>query len=119
MVVAEYIHLAEAESVFRALKTDLRICPIWHYTSVRVEAHIMVAFLGYALWICLKHKLKAVASSLSPWQLLDQLQRIQMVEVWVKLKNGGASAWKESLNRSSPKQKIRGQPEAVFDLYSA
>ena len=37
----------------------------------------------------LKHKLKASAPSLTPWQLLDQFGRIQMVEVWLKLRAGG------------------------------
>jgi len=85
----QYVQLTEVEAVFRALKSDLAIRPIWHFTPKRVEAHIMVAFLGYCLWVCLKHKLKASAPSLTPWQLLDQFGRIQMVEVWFKLRAGG------------------------------
>ena len=77
------------EAVIRALKSDLAIRPIWHFTPKRVEAHVMVAFLGYCLWVCLKHKLRASAPSLTPWQLLDQFARIQMVEVWFKLRAGG------------------------------
>ena len=83
-----YIQLTEVEAVFRILKSDLRIRPIWHFTPKRVEAHLMVAFLGYCLWVCLKHKLKACAPSLTPWQVLDQFKRIWMVEVWFKLKDG-------------------------------
>lgn len=86
---SQYIQLTEVEAVFRALKSDLAIRPIWHFTPKRVEAHIMVAFLGYCLWVCLKHKLRASAPSLTPWQLLDQFARIQMVEVWFKLRAGG------------------------------
>jgi len=86
---SQYIQLTEVEAVFRALKSDLAIRPIWHFTPKRVEAHIMVAFLEYCLWVCLKHKLKASAPSLTPWQLLDQFARIQMVEVWFKLRAGG------------------------------
>jgi len=85
-----YVQLTEVETVFRALKTDLAIRPIWHWVGPRVEAHVMVAFLGYCLWVCLKHKLKAVAPSLTPWQLLDQFGRIIQVEVWFKLRAGGA-----------------------------
>ena len=85
----QYVQLTEVEAIFRALKSDLAIRPIWHFTPKRVEAHIMVAFPGYCLWVCLKHKLKASAPSLSPWQLLDQFGRIQMVEVWFKLRAGG------------------------------
>ena len=85
-----YVQLTEVEAVFRALKSDLAIRPIWHWMGGRVEAHVMVAFLGYCLWVCLKQKLKAVGPTLTPWQLLDQFRRILQVEVWFKLKAGGA-----------------------------
>jgi len=85
-----YVQLTEVEAVFRAMKSQLAIRPIWHWVGARVEAHVMVAFLGYCLWVCLKQKLKAVAPSLSPWQLLDQFGRIVQVEVWFKLRAGGA-----------------------------
>jgi transposase len=85
-----YVQLTEVEAVFRALKSELAIRPIWHWVGPRVEAHVMVAFLGYCMWVCLKQKLKASAPSLSPWQLLDQFKRILQVEVWFKLREGGA-----------------------------
>ena len=85
-----YVQLTEVEAVFRALKSDLAVRPIWHWVGARVEAHVMVAFLGYCLWVSLKHKLKAVAPSLTPWQLLDQFGRIMQLEVWFKLRAGGA-----------------------------
>ncbi len=85
-----YVQLTEVEAVFRALKSELAIRPIWHWVGARVEAHVMVAFLGYCLWVCLKQKLKAVGPGLTPWQVLDQLGRLQQVEVWFKLREGGA-----------------------------
>ena len=85
-----YVQLTEVEAVFRALKSELAIRPIWHWVGTRVEAHVMVAFLGYCLWVCLKQKLKAVGPGLTPWQVLDQFKRILQVEVWFKLKAGGA-----------------------------
>src|SRR5207249_1985757 len=85
-----YVQLTEVESVFRAMKSQLAIRPIWHWVGPRVEAHVMVAFLGYCLWVCLKQKLKAVAPSLTPWQLLDQFGRIVQVDVWFKLRVGCA-----------------------------
>jgi len=85
-----YVQLTEVEAVFRTLKSELAIRPIWHWVGPRVEAHVMVAFVGYCLWVCLKQKLKAAAPGLSPWQLLDQFKRIVQVEVWFKLKTGGA-----------------------------
>jgi transposase len=85
-----YVQLTEVEAVFRALKSELAIRPIWHWVGPRVEAHVMVAFLGYCLWVTLKQKLRAIAPGLTPWQLLDQFKRILQVEVWFKLKAGGA-----------------------------
>jgi transposase len=55
---AKYMHLTEAEACFRALKSELSIRPLFHQLEPRVKAHVMVAFLGYALWVTLKHLLQ-------------------------------------------------------------
>ena len=55
---ARYMQLTEAEASFRALKRELSIRPLFHQLEPRVKAHVMVAFLGYALWVTLKHLLK-------------------------------------------------------------
>jgi transposase len=44
-----YVQLTEIEAVFRNLKTDLILRPIFHQTDARIEAHIFVAFLAYCL----------------------------------------------------------------------
>src|ERR1700682_1772899 len=55
---SKYMQLTEAEASFRALKSELSIRPLFHQLEPRVKAHVMVAFLGYALWVTLKHQLK-------------------------------------------------------------
>ncbi|HEY6371090.1 MAG TPA: IS1634 family transposase [Candidatus Sulfotelmatobacter sp.] len=55
---SKYMQLTEAETSFRALKSELSIRPLFHQLEPRVKAHVMVAFLGYALWVTLKHLLK-------------------------------------------------------------
>jgi hypothetical protein len=52
------MQLTEAEASFRALKSELSIRPLFHQKEPRVKAHVLVAFLGYALWVTLKHLLK-------------------------------------------------------------
>src|ERR1039457_3440542 len=52
------MQLTEAEASFRALKSELSIRPLFHRKESRVKPHVMVAFLGYALWVTLKHLLK-------------------------------------------------------------
>lgn len=59
---SRYMQLTEAEASFRALKSELSIRPLFHQLEPRVKAHVMVAFLGYALWITLKHLLKRRAA---------------------------------------------------------
>ena len=83
-----YTQLTEAEAAFRTLKSEVKVRPIWHWTEQRVEAHVLVAFLGYCLWVCLKKKAQRAAPSLTPWQILDQLGRIALVEVWFELRDG-------------------------------
>jgi transposase len=83
-----YTQLTNAEAAFRTIKSEVKVRPIWHWTQKRVEAHIMVAFLGYCLWVCLKKNCECFAPSLTPWALLDQLRRIQLVEVWFETREG-------------------------------
>jgi hypothetical protein len=59
----QYTQLTELESVFRTLKSELNLRPIFHRIQSRVEAHILIAFLGYCLWVCLKQK-----TSFPRWQ---------------------------------------------------
>jgi transposase len=85
----QYIQLTEVEAVFRTLKSELNLRPIFHRIQRRVEAHILIAFLGYCLWICLKQKLRAAAGSLTPAQVIHSLKGIILVEVWFDLRKGG------------------------------
>ncbi len=62
----KYIQLTEAEAAFRALKSELSIRPLFHQLEPRVKAHILVAFLGYSLWVTLKHLLRRKNSACSP-----------------------------------------------------
>ncbi|MGC2446320.1 MAG: IS1634 family transposase [Candidatus Sulfotelmatobacter sp.] len=55
---SQYMQLTEAEASFRTLKSELCVRPLFHQLEPRVKAHVMVAFLGYALWVTLKHWLK-------------------------------------------------------------
>jgi transposase len=77
----KYIQLTEAEAAFRALKSELSIRPIFHQIERRVKAHIMVAFLGYALWVTFKHLLKRSHSNLSPMRALALLSALHSADI--------------------------------------
>jgi transposase len=83
-----YVQLTEAEAAFRSIKSELKVRPIWHKLDGRVEAHIMVAFLGYAMHVCLKKLAAQKAPSLTPWQILEHLRKIVLVDVEFETRDG-------------------------------
>jgi transposase len=53
-----YMQLTVAEKAFRVLKSELCLRPVWHQYSGRVQAHVFVCVLAYALWKTLDHLAK-------------------------------------------------------------
>ncbi len=66
----------------------LALRPIYHSVAPRVEAHILVAFLGYCLSATLRKKLEVHAPGLTPKAVLEQLGSIQMVDVCLPTTDG-------------------------------
>lgn len=84
----KYIQLTEAEAAFRALKSELAIRPVFHQLERRVKAHVLIAFLGYALWVTLKHQLRRCGSGISPSQALAQLATLQSADIVLPTTDG-------------------------------
>ena len=83
-----YIQLSEAEAAFRIHKSDLKIRPIWHRREDRVQAHILVCFLAFALWKTLEGWQKKAGLGSSPRTVLEEMRRIPSVDVVLPLKDG-------------------------------
>ena len=97
-----YMQLTEAEASFRALKSELSIRPLFHQKEPRVKAHVLVAFLGYALWVTLKHLLQRRpatvpqssangvdnAESFSPMKALALLSTLQSADIVLPTTDG-------------------------------
>lgn len=83
-----YIQLTEAEAAFRALKSELSIRPIFHQLEHRAKAHILVAFLGYALWVTLKHLLIRRHSKVSPAKAIHLLSTLQSADIILPTTDG-------------------------------
>jgi len=52
-----YMQLTRAEEAFRSIKSHLLLRPLWHQLSGRIQAHVFVCVLAYALWKALDHLL--------------------------------------------------------------
>ncbi|HLO05604.1 MAG TPA: IS1634 family transposase [Terriglobales bacterium] len=83
-----YVQLTHIEGVFRSLKSELGIRPIYHQLEHRADAHVLIAFLAYCLHVTLKNRLMIHAPGLTPAAVLEKLATIQMVEVWIPMLDG-------------------------------
>jgi hypothetical protein len=85
---SRYVQLTQIEAVFRSLKSELGIRPIFHRLEHRVDAHILIAFLAYSLQVTLRHRLMIHAPGLTPTAVMEKLASIQMIDVWVPTTDG-------------------------------
>jgi hypothetical protein len=85
---SRYVQLTQIEAVFRTLKSDLGIRPIYHHLQQRIDAHILIAFLAYCLQVTLKNRLMRHAPGLTPTAVLEKLAAIHMIDVWIPTVDG-------------------------------
>jgi transposase len=83
-----YMHLVQVEEAFKTLKGDLALRPIHHQVPPRIEAHIFVAFLAYALHATLRRRLRDLAPGLTSRAVLEKLRAVQMVDVHLPTTDG-------------------------------
>src|SRR6516165_9547282 len=73
--------LTQAEAAFRIQKDQLKVRPVWHQRTDRVEAHILVCFLAFVLWKTLEMWQSRAGLGNSPATVLEELARIQSHDV--------------------------------------
>ncbi len=83
-----YTQLVQVEGAFKTLKGDLAIRPIHHQKEQRVEAHIFVAFVAYALHVTLRRRLRDLAPGLTPRSVLEKFRAVQMIDVHLPTTDG-------------------------------
>lgn len=83
-----YTQLTEAEAAFRIQKDELRLRPIWHHKEERVQAHILVCFLAYALRKTLEGWSQRAGLGRSIPTLLEEFARIESTDVVLPTTDG-------------------------------
>lgn len=76
-----YIQLVDAEWAFRISKDELELRPIWHQHAERVQGHILVCFIAYAMWKTLGGWMKASGLGDAPREVLHEMATIKSGEV--------------------------------------
>src|SRR5215475_9122562 len=105
-----YVQLTQIEAVFRSLKSELGIRPIYHQLEHRADAHILIAFLAYCLQVTLKNRLMMQAPGLTPLSVFEKLSTIQMVEVWIPMVDG---RWLVLPRHTQPDADVRALLEQI------
>jgi hypothetical protein len=83
-----YTQLVHVEEAFKHLKGDLAIRPIFHQKEERIEAHIFVAFIAYAMHVTLRRRLRDLAPGLTPRSVLEKFGAVQMIDVHLPTTDG-------------------------------
>jgi len=83
-----YIQLTEAEAAFRIQKSDLRIRPIWHQKTERVQGHILVCFLAYVLSKTLSQLCRRAGLGSEPRRVFEELSKIKVVDIVLPTRKG-------------------------------
>ena len=79
-VIEQYGHLWQIEKAFRISKTDLRIRPMYHYKRRRIEAHICISFVAYAIWKEVERLLKKTGVDMSPTRAAELTHNMYELE---------------------------------------
>jgi len=83
-----YTQLVHVEEAFKNLKGDLALRPIHHQKENRIEAHIFLAFMAYALHVTLRCRLRDLAPGLTPRSVLEKFGAVQMIDVHLPTTDG-------------------------------
>jgi transposase len=102
-----YIMLTELESVFRSLKTDLGLRPVFHQVDRRVEGHLFISVLAYHFVHTLRLQLKAHGVNDS-WNTLRQTLATQRRVTVTLQRRDGRTVHVRKATRPKPRHQTLG-----------
>ena len=71
-----YTMLTDLEAVFRGLKSELGLRPVFHHKEERSEGHLFITVLAYQLVQAIRRKLEAAGETMS-WARLREILSVQ------------------------------------------
>jgi len=82
-VIAAYGNLWEIEKAFRISKTDIKIRPIYHRIPKRIQTHICICFVSYAVFKELERLLKINKVSFSAYRAVELTKNMYQIRVFL------------------------------------
>jgi hypothetical protein len=100
-----YTMLTDLEAVFRSLKSELGLRPVYHHKTGRVDAHLFISVLAYHFVHTLRFQLKARGIHLSWEGIRRQLDGQDRVPVVLHRDDGKVYHIRKA-TRPEPRQQI-------------
>ncbi len=100
-----YTLLTDLEAVFRSLKSELGLRPVFHHNTDRVSGHLFISVLAYHLVHTLRYQLKACDIHLSWEGLRRELKGQDRVTVELK-REDGRTVHVRKATRAEPRQQV-------------
>jgi transposase len=101
-----YIQLTQAEAAFRTAKSDLKLRPIYHQKTHRVEAHILVCFLALAQWRVLEQWMAGKGLGTCARKLVAEISTIKSMDVVVPVQRAGQEAEVRVRTVAKPERRV-------------
>lgn len=76
-----YIQLTDVEEAFKIEKSELAIRPVWHQLEKRVQAHVLLSFLAYAMWKTLQAWMEHSGLGRGARTVIEEFARIKATDV--------------------------------------
>jgi len=86
-ILSRYRQLWKIEEAFRVCKHTLRMRPVYHWKTKRIETHIAICFLAYCLSYTMKYRMEQRGLSFSIEKMREVLKRDQYSLIEDKDKN--------------------------------
>jgi transposase len=100
-----YVTLTDLEAVFRSLKSELGLRPVYHHKTDRVSGHLFISVLAYHLVHTIRLQLKACGIHLSWDGIRRELDGQDRVTVELKREDGRVVHVRKA-TRAEPRQQL-------------
>jgi len=101
-----YTTLTDLEAVFKSLKSELGLRPIFHQKQSRVDAHLFITLLAYSIVHTIRYKLKKKGIHHSWDTIREILENINRVTSSMKCKDGSILYVRQSVELDDKQKEI-------------
>lgn len=101
-----YTMLTDLEAVFRALKTELGLRPVFHQKTRRVSGHLFITLLAYHVVHTIRYQLKRKGICSNWPSIKKQLEGQNRITTTMQCKNGQTIHIRKSTRPEARQQKI-------------